>query len=215
MLDAIIKGLTLGLILALSVGPVIFTIIKQSLNNGHEGGMSFVAGVWMSDILLVVLSNVFSESVTLALEYEKAIGYIGSVFLVGMGVFFVFFKKASLRKDAAGNSLRFRKRDFAKIFMSGFLINTLNPSVLLFWLVTAMRFAVTNTFGERMAIFMVCILVNILADVAKVFMAGKIRGKLTLGNLSIINKISGTILIGFGIALLYGIVFLSEKIPGN
>ena len=64
-------------------------------------------------------------------------------------------------------------------------------------------------------IFSVCILVNILADAAKVFMAGRIRRKLTLGNLSIINKISGTILIGFGIALLYGIVFLSDKIPGN
>jgi threonine/homoserine/homoserine lactone efflux protein len=215
MLDALIKGLALGLILALSVGPVIFTIIKQSLNNGHEGGLSFVAGVWVSDILLVILSNAFSEIVTVALEYKKAIGYIGSIFLVAMGIFFVFFKKASLRQDADGNSLRFSKRDFAKIFSAGFLINTLNPSVLLFWLVNATAFAVTHTFKERVIIFSVCIFVNILADIAKVFMAGKIRRKLTLGNLSIINKISGTILIGFGIALLYGILFLSDKIPGN
>ena len=215
MVDALLAGLALGMILALSVGPVIFTIIKQSINNGREGGISFVAGVWMSDIMLVVFSNVFSEIFTQALEYKKAIGYIGSIFLLGMGVFFVFFKKPSLRKDADGNMLRFRRRDFAKIFLSGFLINTLNPSVLLFWLVTAMRFSVTHSFGERMMIFSVCILVNILADAAKVFMAGRIRRKLTLGNLSIINKISGTILIGFGIALLYGIVFLSDKIPGN
>lgn len=215
MLDALIKGLALGLILALSVGPVIFTIIKQSLNNGREGGLSFVAGVWASDILLVILSNAFSEIVSVALEYKKAIGYVGSIFLVGMGVFFVFFKKVSMRQDAAGNSLRFSRRDFAKIFSAGFFINTLNPSVLLFWLVNATAFAITHTFKQRLVIFAVCILVNILADIAKVFMAGKIRRKLTLGNLSIINKISGTILIGFGIALLYGIVFLSNKIPAN
>lgn len=59
MLDAILKGLGLGLILALSVGPVIFTVIKQSINNGHRGGFSFVAGVWISDIFLVFLSIFF------------------------------------------------------------------------------------------------------------------------------------------------------------
>jgi threonine/homoserine/homoserine lactone efflux protein len=215
MLDALLKGLALGLILALSVGPVIFTIIKQSLNNGREGGLSFIAGVWMSDILLVVLSNAFSEIVSMALEYKKFIGYVGSSFLIAMGIFFVFFKKASLRKDAEGNALKFSKRDFAKIFSSGFLINTLNPSVLLFWLVNATAFAISHTFQQRVVIFLVCILLNMIADVAKVLMAGKIRSKLTLHNLSIINKISGTILIGFGVALLYGIVFFSEKIPGN
>ncbi len=213
MLDALLKGLALGLILALSVGPVIFTIIKQSLNNGREGGLSFVAGVWTSDILLVVLSNVFSEVVSIALEYKKAIGYGGSCFLIGMGIYFVFFKKVSFRKDAEGNHIRFRKRDFARIFMSGFLINTLNPSVLLFWLVNATAFSITHTLKQRVVIFLTCILVNIVADIAKVFMAGKLRSKLTLKNLSIINKISGSILIGFAIALLYGIVFLSNKIP--
>jgi threonine/homoserine/homoserine lactone efflux protein len=34
MLESIIKGIGLGLILAVSVGPVIFTILKQSINNG-------------------------------------------------------------------------------------------------------------------------------------------------------------------------------------
>ena len=57
MWEAIVSGLTLGLVLAISVGPVIFTIIKQSLVNGKEGGFCFVAGVWLSDIFLVVISN--------------------------------------------------------------------------------------------------------------------------------------------------------------
>ena len=71
MTKAVLEGLALGFILTLSVGPVIFTIIKQSLNNGKEGGLSFVAGVWLSDILLVVLSNAFSEWVTAVLEYNR------------------------------------------------------------------------------------------------------------------------------------------------
>ena len=48
------------------------------------------------------------------------------------------------------------------------------------------------------------------ADVGKVMMAGKLRSKLTLKTLSVINRISGTILIGFGIALLWGVIFYHQ-----
>jgi threonine/homoserine/homoserine lactone efflux protein len=212
MTEALLKGLALGFVLALSVGPVIFTVIKQSLNNGHRGGFSFVIGVWISDIFLVVLSNAFTELVTTLLEYKKAIGYIGSCFLVGLGIFYVFFKKVKMGDGSEGNVIKFRKRDFARIALSGFLINTLNPSVILFWLINATAFAVTHTLRQRILIFSVCLLFNILADIGKVLMAGKLRQRLTLHNIAIINKISGSILVGFGLALLYGVVFLSDKV---
>jgi threonine/homoserine/homoserine lactone efflux protein len=201
MWQAIISGLTLGCILALSVGPVIFTIIKQSINNGHTGGLSFVAGVWLSDIILVVISNVFSALVaTLLEEYGNVIGYLGSVFLVGVGVYYLFFKKVTLRTDAEGNAIKFRKRDMFKIMSSGFFLNTLNPSVFFFWLGTASAFSKYNL-SQRLLIFSVCLALNIAADILKVMLAGKLRNKLTLHNISIINKISGIILGCFGIAL--------------
>jgi threonine/homoserine/homoserine lactone efflux protein len=211
MLEAIISGLTLGCILALSVGPVIFTIIKQSLTNGHTGGFSFVAGVWASDIVLVVIGNLFSALVTSLKEYTNLIGYLGSLFLIILGVFYLFFKKVSLRMDTDGNVQRFRKRDMLKIFSSGFFINTLNPSVILFWMGTPAAFA-KFSINERMIIFAVCIAINIAADVFKVLLAGKLRHRLTLHNMSVINKVSGVILVGFGFALLYGTFFLSDKI---
>ncbi|GAB2674612.1 LysE family transporter [Flavihumibacter cheonanensis] len=212
MIDALIKGLALGSILALSVGPVIFTIIKQSLNNGREGGFSFVAGVWLSDILLIVISNAFSEWVKALLQYKQAIGYIGSIFLIGMGLFYLFLKKVQLAQQANGEEQRFRKRDMAKIFTSGFLINSLNPSVLLFWLINATTFALTHSFRDRVLIFTVCMLFNMLADALKVLLAGKLRKKLTIHNLSLVNKISGVILVGFGVALLWGIAFHLETV---
>jgi threonine/homoserine/homoserine lactone efflux protein len=212
MIEAVLKGLALGFVLALSVGPIIFTIIKQSLNNGHRGGFSFVAGVWFSDIILVVLSNVFTALVTELLEYKKIIAYCGSGFLVAMGVYFVFFKKININTDSSGNMIPFRKRDVARIFASGFLINTLNPGVIIFWLGNATVLSLTHTLKQRIVIFSVCLLVNMAADVGKVMMAGKLGKRLTVHNLSIINKISGTILIGFGLALLWGVIFLGNKI---
>lgn len=201
MTEAVLKGLALGFVLALSVGPIIFTIIKQSLNNGHKGGFSFVTGVWVSDIILVVLSNTVSSLVNQMLEHKSAIAIAGSAFLVSMGVYFAFFKKAHLPTDAEGKEVRFRKRDMARIFASGFIINTLNPGVILFWLGNATVLSVDHTLQERIIIFAVCLLVNMGADVLKVMMAGRLRSKLTLRTLTIINKISGSLLIIFGLAL--------------
>jgi threonine/homoserine/homoserine lactone efflux protein len=69
VIEAILKGIAMGLLLVISVGPVIFTVIKQSINNGRGGGFSFVIGVWVSDFLLVVLSNLFSALVTTLMSF--------------------------------------------------------------------------------------------------------------------------------------------------
>jgi threonine/homoserine/homoserine lactone efflux protein len=212
MISSIIKGLALGFVLVLSIGPIIFTIIKQSLNNGTVGGFSFVAGVWFSDIILVVLSNAFTELVAKLLEYKRDIAYGGSIFLVGMGVYFLFFKKVHLANGAGGRDAPVKKRVMARIFTSGFLINTLNPGVIIFWLGNATVLSLTHTLEQRTIIFSVCLLVNMAADAGKVLMADRIRNRLTEKNLSIINKISGAILIAFGVALVWGVVFFKGKV---
>lgn len=212
MWEAILNGLTLGLILSISVGPVIFTIIKQSLNNGQTGGFSFVAGVWLSDVLLVVVSNAFAELLRGLMEYKKVIGVVGSLFLVGMGVVYIFFKKVTLQSPRDGAVVKFRKREILRIFSSGFLINTINPNVFSFWLVTATAFTAKFSLTQRIVIFSVCIGINILADILKVMLAGRLRTRLTLHTISIINKVSGSILIAFGVALFYGALFLTDNV---
>lgn len=210
--EALIVGCVLGFFLVISVGPVIFTIIKQSLNNGIKGGLSFVAGVWLSDIILVVASNFFSSLVSDVLEYKKVIGYAGSGFLIGMGAYYLFLKKVTLRTDTDGKETRFRKRDAAKIFISGFLINTLNPVLLLTWFLYALAFSVKYDISQRIVLFATCILINIGADISKVLLAEKLRTKLTVHNISLINKIAGTILIVFGGFLLYQTIFHIDKL---
>lgn len=214
MLDAILKGLGLGLILALSVGPVIFTIVKQSINNGHRGGFSFVAGVWISDLLLVFISNFFSEWVSDVLKFREAIGSVGAAFLGGMGIYYIFFKKVDLRAAPTEEVRTFSTTDFTKIALSGFLINTLNPNVIFFWLINATAFAAIHGMRERVIIFSVCLLINMAADIAKVMMAGKIRNSLTPRHILLINRISGTILVIFAAVLLYGVLFLENKQGG-
>ena len=209
-IEAILKGLAMGLLLVISVGPVIFTVIKQSINNGRGGGFSFVACVWISDFLLVILSNLFSELVTTIMDFKMQIGIAGSTFLIGMGIFYIFFKKVHLHpEDISLPPLR--SSDHAKIVLQGFLLNTLNPAVMAFWLTTATAIAVSHSIRDRIIIFTTALVVNMTADVIKVTLAGKLRRKLTVKNIRLINKISGLILLIFGTVLLFGVVIFLRK----
>ena len=116
MTEAIIKGLGLGLVLAVSVGPVIFTILKQSINNGHKGGFSFVAGVWLSDIIRVVFSNMFSTLVHNALAFKTTISFTGACFVISLGIYYLFFKKVQLT-DENSILVKFGRKAFTKAFM--------------------------------------------------------------------------------------------------
>lgn len=210
-LEAILKGLAMGLLLALSVGPVIFTIIKQSINNGKAGGFSFVIGVWISDCLLIILSNAFSEMVTRLLDFKMQIGIAGSTFLIAMGIFYLFFKKVHIHpEDISIPPLT--GTDHARIVLHGFLLNTLNPAVMAFWLTAATAIAVTHTIRDRIIIFTTALVFNMCADVVKVTLAGKLRKKLTIKNIRLINKISGLILLIFGAVLLLGVLFFLKKL---
>ncbi len=210
VIEAILKGIAMGLLLVISVGPVIFTIIKQSINNGKGGGFSFVVGVWLSDFLLVVLSNLFSELVTTVMDFKMQIGIAGSIFLMGMGIFYIFFKKVHIHPEDV--SITLKTSDHAKIALQGFLLNTLNPAVIAFWLTAATAIAVSHSIRDRIIIFATALILNMSADVAKVTLAGKLRKKLTIKNIRLINKISGSILVIFGTVLLLGVLFFVRKI---
>lgn len=211
MIEAIIKGLGFGLLLTISVGPVLFSIIKQSLNNGHRGGLAFVAGVSASDITLVLISNIFTELFAQIKAYKTEIGIVGCIFLVSIGIYFLFFKKMKVTEEGQQMIMKFRKRDFAKIFLSGFFMNTLNPGILIFW-ITASTAVIQHTVNNKIIIFLTCLLFVLLTDIAKVMLAGKIRNRLTPHNIHIINRINGVILIGFGIVLIWGLLAYGNRI---
>jgi threonine/homoserine/homoserine lactone efflux protein len=210
MIEAILKGITLGLLLSISVGPVMLSIIKQSLNNGFGGGMSFAVGVSASDLTLVLVSNFFTELFRSLSEFKTEIGIAGCAFLISVGVYFIFFKKIKVN-EAGQQVFKFRKRDYAKIFLSGYFMNTLNPAVFIFW-ITVSTAVIVHSIQQRIVIFAACLVIVFSADVAKVFLAGKIRTKLTPHNISLLNRINGIILIGFGIALVWGLLVYGKRL---
>ena len=210
MFEALLKGLTLGLLLSISVGPIIFSIIKQSLNSGHRGGIAFIIGVSASDIALVLVSNVFTQMFSYMVKHKNFIGIAGSLFLISMGIFFLFFKKVKV-DDSGVQVLQLSKKDFVKTFLAGFFMNTLNPAVFIFWLTTSTTL-ITLTIENRIIAFVTCLVFVLATDLLKVMMAQKIRRKLTPHNIQILSRINGLVLLGFGLVLLWGLIFYADKI---
>jgi threonine/homoserine/homoserine lactone efflux protein len=216
MIDAFIKGAGFALLLIFSVGPVIFTIINQSIIHGRKGGFAFILGVWLSDIFWVVLSNGFSEAVKELLNFKTPIGIAGSLFLIGMGIYFVFFKKLQNRKsieptDLAGDVPTKRGgTNYFAILSSGFILNAVNPAVISFWVIISASASIYSL-NERIIIFSTCLGMNMLSDFGKVMGAGYIGKKLSDKNIHLINKISGFLYLTFGAIILGRIIFTLIK----
>jgi len=209
MLEPILKGLLLGLILSISIGPVIFAILKQSLTNGHKAGYVFVAGVSVSDIILLFICNFFTYFFVMALSHKAVIAMLGAGFLLVLSLYTLFFKKIIFKKGELDKEKLLSKSDLLKIFIAGFFMNTLNPSVFLFWFawtaaITATASETNNPIFYRIIVFGTCLIFVLFTDLLKVSVAGKLRSKLTLQNMIIINRVSGIIILIFSAALFYG-----------
>ncbi len=219
MIEAFLKGVAISLLLVFSVGPVIFTIIKQSINHGRPGGFAFVFGVWLSDIIWIILSMGFGEVVKTLLHFKIPIGIGGCFFLIGMGIYYAFLKKIKPRRleepiIIAGDELTAtgtKKTNYFAIFSSGFIVNTLNPGVISFWVIMAASLSSVYSFNHQVIIFATCLGINVLADTAKVLGAGFIGKKLSDKNILLINRISGWLYLVFGISILSGIIYTLLK----
>lgn len=209
MTEAIIAGLLLGLALVFSVGPVIFTILKLRINYGLSSAFWFIFGVWLSDLLWVITANIFGSWLESLKAYRVPIGTGGGIFLIGLGIYFLFFKKYHSKKEL-DDGVTISSTTHARLFITGFLINTLNPGVIALWLAAATK-SLSSTFEEKIVTFSICLGMNIGADVFKINLAGKLRKKLNDKNIVIINKISGLLFVAFGIALMIGVWYGKVK----
>lgn len=197
--DAFFKGLALGLFLAISVGPTLFAVIKYSLNHSYRAGIAFILGVSISDIMYVTVANIAASWLEILQEYSRPIAYGGSVILIVVGLAGLVTKYKPVRPSMA--KFNISSTGYFKVWLSGFLINTINPAVIIIWLGSVS--ATANTSGwYRFIMFTVCLAIVLGIDTCKVFLADKIRRKLTLRRIMYLQKTSSAIILLFGIALL-------------
>ncbi|MCU0335772.1 MAG: LysE family transporter [Chitinophagaceae bacterium] len=206
-MDLFVKGIGLGLLLSVSVGPIVFAILKVSMKLGHKAGYAFVTGVSLSDLLLVLLGNLAAELVRTALRYESWIAAGGAILLIIMGAYSFFFGKDPREDSKTDIAVSVRRRDMARYTLQGFFMNLLNPGPILFWLTTCTAFAFLPL-EDRALLFGTCLGTILATDLAKVYFAGRIRRLLTPATLHKIHQFSALVLIGFGAVILIRLFYL-------
>jgi len=211
--SAVFGGLLLGMFMAISVGPTLFAVLKYSLNHSYKAGLAFVLGVSLSDIIFVTVANVATPWLQWLHQFSRTLSYGASALLIGVGLFGLLKKHKPTAPSTAivtaSGALYF------KIWLSGFLINTLNPALIFQWIAAATGLA-AETDIYRFVFFGTCLGLVLGVDMLKVMLADSIRRKLTQRRIMYLQKVSAFCILGFGVALLGMTIFNIElKTPGT
>jgi threonine/homoserine/homoserine lactone efflux protein len=190
--------------MAISVGPTLFAVIRYSIHHSYKSGLAFVLGVSVSDILFVTIANVAASWLEALKEHERSIAFGGAIVLMIIGGAGLFKKykpqRPSTQHIIVGNGHYF------KIWLSGFLINTFNPGVIITWLAAVTATANTSSF-YRLVLFGTCLALILSIDFLKVFLADSIRRKLTLRRIMYLQKFSALCIFIIGVALFVSTAF--------
>lgn len=208
MFEAIISGITFGLALAFMLGPVFFTLLQTSIQEGFRAGLFFAAGVIVSDLLLIVVCYLFASQVNLMNEHRDTMGVIGGLVLCSFGV-------VQLLKKTKVVELQDRKKAVhARYTLRGFLLNTLNPMVLLFWLSVVGIVALREQYStaDELAFFISVIGTVFSTDMLKSYLSVRLKRLLTEKAIRRLNLFTGIVLIGFGAEMVIRILFFSPSV---
>ncbi len=188
-------------VLGLSPGPAVFATIGKSLSQGVQAAYIFILGILTGDVMFALMAMMGLAAI--ASHYTiffLILKLIGGGYLIYLG--FTNLKHAKTRKIHD----EFSDKGW-KLYLSGFLLTSSNPKDLLFFIAFLPAFMdLENTSLVDMVIASIVIAVTffvtlsvyaLLADrMRKIFKHDKA--------LTLINRISGVLLILVGIAVLRG-----------
>lgn len=210
-MSAFIDGIGWGMILCFLIGPIFFALIQAGIEQGFRAGIAIGVGVWVSDFLYI--AGVY-WGVSYVMEWVEIdgfkfyLGVIGGIILIAFGLGTLVQKLPDPPiLDAQKNKAKspFRYSSYPSLFLKGFLINTVNPFTVFFWLSITSTVIVKGDLGtsDALLFFSGLFLTIVTTDLAKVYLAKIIRNWLKPKYVLWVRRISGIALIIFGIVLIF------------
>jgi threonine/homoserine/homoserine lactone efflux protein len=200
MFEALILGMGAGLISSFLTGPVFFAMIKTSIEKGFKAGFSLAVGVIISDVVLIGLVLFGSQFLEYQESFDKYVGIIGGLFLLAVGIYYLYSKVAIKYEDQT--LIKVSKRGY---LLKGFLMCILTPSTLMFWIIVSGIISVklNNMFNEKLFCFFIAMATQLTIDGLKSYYSSKLRHFIKEETLRKLNKVAGVIIILFALWLLY------------
>jgi threonine/homoserine/homoserine lactone efflux protein len=208
MFYSLFKGFLLGFTVAIILGPAFFSLLQTSIYRGFKAGALLAIGILISDFILISLCYFGFMQIFDNPENKLSIGIIGGVILIVFGVV-TFTRKPTMSDRLTQNDeTKAKKPKIIAYIGKGFIMNTLNPFLLIFW-IGVVSFATSN-YGldhKNLIMFFSGTLGTILlTDIIKCYLAIKVRKFLNLHVIAWMNRLVGITLAIFGIVLIVRVV---------
>jgi len=202
-MDTVWEGLKLGLLLTVMIGPIFFAIVQASVEEGFLAGATVALGIWVSDILYILFvytGIAYAAELIKNQTFNLTTSLLGAAILIAFGLG-TFFTKPREFEAVSGLPIG---HSYISLFAKGFLINTVNPFTIFFWFSVTSTMIVNDSFNLNQAFlfFGTIMLTIIITNLLQSLLAKKISERLTPQHLSYMRKITGVLLILFGIGLL-------------
>ncbi|MGE0737170.1 MAG: LysE family translocator [Alphaproteobacteria bacterium] len=207
----LLKGIFSGFVIAAPVGPVGIMCAQRTLHRGFAIGVMGGAGAAVADTIFGAAAAFGLTIISgFLLQNETVMRLVGGVIMLGVGLHYLI-RKATLDQPAAG---RFH---FAGVFLTTFVLTITNPITILSFSpvflatgavvpphdIPAAWTLILGVFaGSWLWWFALCALVSLF------------RSKISHDGIRWINRISGGIIVFFGIVVLLSVTDFGMRVIG-
>ncbi|MCD9574728.1 LysE family translocator [Flavobacterium soyae] len=213
MINDILAGLPWGLFLSFMVGPVFFILLETSITKGFRAAIVFDLGVVLGDIFFIAIAYLGSYRLIQSLKDKPALFIFGGIIMLAYGIisFLKLKKEEKINDEEIDRDII--KRNYASLFVKGFLLNVINIGVLGFWLAVIIsvgpKLEMQNT--RMITFFTSVIIIYLLVDCIKILLAKQLKSRMTPTNILKIKKGISIVLMVFGVVLITQGWFPKEK----
>ena len=195
----------IGFFMAFMIGPVFFTLIQTSILKGARAAISFDLGVVLSDLSFILIAYYGSRSLLEKIKDDPRIFFISGFVLIIYGLITYLEKEKKKEVLASAKALNIGiKNNYLRLFFKGFFLNFINEGVLAFWLgIVLVIGPILKMDQPSIFCYFGTILTSyFLTDLGKIFLAKKLKTKMTPLVINQTKKIMGIILIFCGVFLM-------------
>ena len=125
------EGFITGIMLTMMLGPVTMIILRYGLQVNRMAGVWAAAGTWVSDFVFIALTFWMTTSIetwSQRPDIRLTLFLAGGFGLLVMGLLMLRVKKTIVPSSDTIST------GYVRAFIGGFLVNSLSPFTLFFWL---------------------------------------------------------------------------------
>ena len=195
-MEPLLKGIISGITISFLIGPIFLALADITITKGWRSGLSYIAGVLISDIVLIYLVETILQQFPFD-SIKTQIGIVGGIMLIAFGIVTYFAKATSKAQDVTSVKTLFQA------FLKGVSLNMFNPFVTVWWITMYTTVTINyDTFTDRFLFYFGILFMVFLFDLLKMRFAYYLKQRLTENNLSVIKKVVGACLFIFGVVMI-------------